>query len=180
MSTAKRFKLIPEALWNRIREGGLRENTTCKEEEEDPTKMCNSTFQVDVVQPQPDKPAVDVRIIDDLPKQCRRKARTILGYIEKSLKLDDNMRVLYPDGACGGHISDLLQWTTCSRMIADKMERPIDSDAWLKLLCSHNVPPACFKDRMQMNVTSSKKNEKIRKKNKNNEKMIWLTKVPRK
>lgn len=182
MSSAKRFKLVPEALWKHIREGGVhRENVTATENEKPCGIYSNNvdTLQVEVINV--DGHASE-RIIEDLPKQCRRKAQIILNYIRSSLKLDNKMRIIYPDGTCGGHISDLLQWTTCSKMLADRMERPIDCSAWLELLCAHNVPPTCYKNRMHSNVlvsnnTNCETNAEKREK-KTNKKMKWLTKLP--
>ena len=186
----KRFKLIPENLWRQIREGGGQHNDNDNNSNAATVVAAAAAaapplFNVDVinVDNSSSDPSSFEKIIDDLPKQCRRKSRTILNYIGNSLKLDKNMRLLYPDGTCGGHIADLLQWTTCTRMLADKMERPLDSNPWIKLLCTHNVPPSCYKDRMQGNNQqtdaddlSKKKKQKKRKKTKKIK--TWLSKVP--
>ena len=105
-TTAKRFKLVPEALWNRMRES----HHAAAAAAEEPTSDANPALQTEMEIINSNESETDEtleKIVNELPKQCQRKARIIINYIGNSIKLDTNMRVQYPDATRGGHISGM-------------------------------------------------------------------------
>ncbi len=185
-------------------------NLSCQSEEQTHRDNANTAFSAELYSivdtPTVASPNLDKysELISQLPKCCRRKSNTIVSYLT-DLNLDSNLRVLYQNGELGGHlageshflsqsiiyttpvVSDLLQWTTSSKMISSRMERPSDSENWLSMLKRYNIPPSCYRGILSVpeqrsgdetRKKSEKKISKIDKKNSKKSAIKWMIRIP--
>jgi len=213
---AVRYRLIPEQLWDQLRAGHGEASVATL-----PPTTTNSVEMSAQILPPAAASSLGQdyeRLIQDLPRNCRRKSKTILSYLGQELNLDTHLRVHYKDDTLGGHVngnefinresfaensrhdvflfSDLLCWTTMPKLIATRMEKPVDAARWLEMLRACSVPPSCYKDRLLNDAgkdevtikTAAKKSRKrkapaekqesVAKKKKKKKKKKWLKQIP--
>lgn len=134
---ARRYALVPES-W-------------LHEQVASPTAQSHEKPTTTVYDVQKDDTLSD--IADLIPKNYRSKAKTLLHYVQRFIKLDSQQRVVYqPGNQIGSHIIDLVKYFVAPF----PTERPIDAPQFQTLIEKAGVPKSALAKRCTAKLTVAK------------------------